>query len=94
MIYNHIKVSCPIIVEGDPKVPFLIATILRCKVGHYSFFWIPPLTLDLYLIILSVEQGGIQYHFVLVFGMTRPGIESWSSGLLVNTQNIIPMIYI
>ena len=54
------------IVEGDPKAPFSIATTLRCwggrsptpqssKVFHF--------TLDLYLIMLSVKQGEIKYHF-------------------------------
>ena len=36
-------------------------------------------TLDPYLIMLSVKQGGIKYYF-WVFGMTRPGIEPWSPG--------------
>ena len=38
------------LVEGVPKVPFSIATTLRCR--------------DLYLIMLSVKQGGIKYHFL------------------------------
>ena len=33
-------------------------------------------TLEPYLIMLSVKQGGIKYHF-WVFGMTRSGIEPW-----------------
>ena len=45
--------------------------------GHYSFPWIAPLTLDTYLLLLSVKQGGIKY------GMTRPGIEPSSPGPLV-----------
>ena len=38
-------------------------------------------TLDMYLIVPSVKQRGIKYHFC-VFGMTRPGTEPqspWSS---------------
>ena len=31
------------VVEGDPKSHFLIATTLRCRVGHYSIPWIAPL---------------------------------------------------
>ena len=42
-------------------------------------------SLDPYLIMLSVKQGGIKYHFFCVFGMTRPGTEPWSPGPLVNT---------
>ena len=44
--------------------PFSIATTLRFRGGHYSCPWIAPLTLDPYLIILSVKQGGIQYYFL------------------------------
>ena len=51
------KVKLATIVEGDPMAPFSIATTLRC-------------TLDPYLIMLSVKQGGIKYHF-----LSRPGIE-------------------
>ena len=46
--------------EGNPKAPFSIATTPRYRGGHYSFPWIPPLTLDSYLIMLSVKQGGIK----------------------------------
>ena len=31
------------VVEGDPKAPFSIATIPRCRGGRYSFPWIAPL---------------------------------------------------
>ena len=31
------QVKLATIVEGDPKVPFSIATTLRCRGGHYSF---------------------------------------------------------
>ena len=43
------------IVAGDLKVPVSIATPPRCRGGCYSFSWIAPLTLDLYLIMLSVK---------------------------------------
>ena len=49
------------VVEGDQKAPFLIATTLSCWLKHYSFPWIAPL--DMYLILLSVKQRGIKYHF-------------------------------
>ena len=41
-------------------------------------------TLDPYLIMLSVKQGGIKYHF-WVFGMTPPGSEAKSPWPLANT---------
>ena len=50
-------------VAGDPKAHFSIATIPRCRGGHYSPF--PELfhfTLDPY--IMSVKQGSIKYHFL------------------------------
>ena len=50
------------VVECNLKASFRIATTLRCWGGHYSFPWIAPLTLDLYLIMPSVKQGGIRCH--------------------------------
>ena len=52
------------VVENDPKALVLIITTPRCKVRHYAFLWIAPLTLDPYLIMLNVKQGGIKYHFL------------------------------
>ena len=52
------------IVEGNPKAPFLIATTPRCKGGRYFFPGLLYFTLDLYLIMLSVKQGDIKYHFL------------------------------
>ena len=78
------------IVEGDPKAPFSIATAPKCRGGRYSFLGLLHLTLELYLIMLSVKQGGIKYHF-WVFGMTRPRIEPRSPGPLANTLTARPM---
>ena len=52
------------IVEDDPKAPFSIATTPRCRGGRHSFPGLLQFTLDPYLIMLSVEQGGIKYHFL------------------------------
>ena len=78
------------IVEGDPKVPFSIATTPTCREGVTPFLGLLHFNLDLYLITLSVEQGGIKYIF-WVFGMTRPGIELRSPWPLANTLTIMPM---
>ena len=78
------KVKLATIVEGNPKAPFSIATTPMCRGGRYSFPGLLYFTLDPYLIMLSVKQGGIKYHF-WVFGMTRPGIEPRSPGPLANT---------
>ena len=78
------------IVKGVPKAPFSIATTPRCRGGRYSFPGLLHFTLDPYLIMLSVKQGGIKYHF-WAFGMTRPGIEPRSPGPLANTLTARPM---
>ena len=88
-IYIKYKVKLATIVEGNPKVPFSIATTPRCRGGRYSFPGLLYFTLDPYLIMLSVKQGGIKYHF-LSFGMTRPGIEPRSPGPLANTLTARP----
>ena len=57
------KVKLVTEVEGDPKSLFWLATAPRCRGGYYSFPWIAPFTLDQYLMILSIKQGGIKYLF-------------------------------
>ena len=64
-VYNVSKLAT--LVEGDPKAPFSIATTPMCREGRYSVPWIAPLTLDLYLIMLSVKQGDIDYHFLCLW---------------------------
>ena len=76
-------------VEGDPKVPFSIATTPRCREGRYPNPVLLHFTLDPYL-MFSVKQGGIKYHF-WVFGMTRSGIVLRSPGPLANTLLICPV---
>ena len=51
------------VVKGDPKGPFSIASTPRCREGHYSFPGLLHFILDNFLIMLSVKQGGIKYHF-------------------------------
>ena len=58
------KVKFVNIVEGDPKAPFSIATTTTCRGGRYSFPGLLHFTVDPYLIMLSVKQGGIKYHFL------------------------------
>ena len=64
---TDIKVKLATIVEGYLKAPFSIATKPRCWGEDNSLPWIAPLTLDMYLIVLSIKKGGIKYHF-LSFG--------------------------
>ena len=52
------------LIKGDPKAPFLIATTPRYWGRCYSFPGLLHFTLNAYLIMLSVKQGGIKYHFL------------------------------
>ena len=63
-MYIYIKVKLTTLVEFDLKAPFSIATTQRCWGGHYSFPELLHFTLDPYLIIPSVKQGCIKYHFL------------------------------
>ena len=56
------KVKLVALVEGDPKDPFSIATTPRCRALLRSLDC--STTLDPYLIMLSVKQGGIKYPFL------------------------------
>ena len=41
-LFNISKVKLAMVVEGDQKSPFSIATTPRCRGGRYSFLWIAP----------------------------------------------------
>ena len=41
--FTYYKVKLAIVVKGDLKAPFSLATTPRCREGHYSFLWIAPL---------------------------------------------------
>ena len=58
----ELYINWPTVVEGDLKAPFSIATTPRYRGGCYPFPWIA--LLDPYLIMLSVKQRGIKYHFL------------------------------
>ena len=52
------------IVEGNRKAPFSMANTLECRGWSATpFHGLFSFTLDPYLIMLSVKQGGIKYHF-------------------------------
>ena len=62
----EVKKKLATFVEGNSKAPFSIATAPRCWEGRYSTLPLTLLhfTLDAYLIMLSVKQGSINYHFL------------------------------
>ena len=62
-IYIYIYISWPTVVEGDPKATFSIGISPRCMGRPDSFPLITSLPFDPYLILLSVKQGSIKYHF-------------------------------
>ena len=78
------------LVEGDPKVPFSIATTPRCRGGRHSIPWIAQVYpwSSPYSAVLSKAASSTIFW---VFGITRPGIERWSPRPLANTLLIKPM---
>ena len=60
--------------RGWPEGSFFDSYYTKVLGGATLFPRLLNFTLDPYLIMLSVKQGGIKYHF-WVFGMTQPGIE-------------------
>ncbi len=52
------------VVKGDPKAPFQWLLHRGVGEGASPFPGLLHFTLDTYLIMLSVEQGGITYHFL------------------------------
>ena len=64
MVLGKVKVKLATLVEGDLRAPFSIATTARCREEHYFFPGLLHFTLDPYLIMLSVKQGDIKYHFL------------------------------
>ena len=59
----NISLLLATVVKGDQKAPFSIATTARCRGGTTPFPGLLHFTLDMYLILLSVKQEGIKYHF-------------------------------
>ena len=62
--YIQKKVKLATLVKGDPKAHFSIATTTRCRGCASPFLGLLYLTLDPYLIMLSVKQSSIKYHFL------------------------------
>ena len=56
------KVKLATAVESDPKALFSIAIYPMYREGATLFPGLLHFTLDTYLIMLSVKQGGIKYH--------------------------------
>ena len=63
-ILSYRKITLVTVVEGDPMASFSIATTPRCRESATRFPELLHFTLDTYLIIVSVKQRGIKYHFL------------------------------
>ena len=62
---NTQKVKLATIFKGELKAPFSLATMLRCRwVDATPFLGLLYFTLNPYFMRLSVNQGGIKYHFL------------------------------
>ena len=61
--------------------------------GATSFPGLLHFALEPYLIMVSVKQGSIKYHF-WIFGIIHTGIEPRSPGPLANTLTKSKLIYI
>ena len=57
------KIKLVTVVKGDQKAPFSVATTPRWGEGTTPFLGVLHFTLDMHLILPSVKQGGIKYHF-------------------------------
>ena len=88
-IYIYIYISWPSVIEGEPKAPFSITTTPMYRGRCYSFPWIAPLyPWSVPFNVLSKEASSTIFW---AFGMTRSGIEPWSSEPLANSQTIMLM---
>ena len=73
-----------------PEGLFFIKYYTGVGEGATPFLVLHHFTLNFYLIMLRVKQGGIKYYF-LVFGVTQPGIEPRSPRPLANTLLTSPI---
>ena len=67
------------VVEGNSSRPFSLATPPRCRGRHATpFLGLSYLTLDPYLVMLSVKQGRIKYHFLTItpWGLPRFSVQT------------------
>ena len=69
-IYIYIYISWPTVDEGDPKTAFSITITPRCEGGPTPFPGLLHFTLDTYLVILGVKQGGNKHFLSLWYDMT------------------------
>ena len=79
---NKVNVKLATVAKGDPKASFSLATTPGVEEGTTPFPGLLHFTLDLYLITLNVNKGGIKYYFLsLWYDSIRDGTPvSWAIG--------------
>ena len=78
-----------IVVEGNSNAPFLLATTLNVGQGATLFLGLPLFNFDLYLIMVSVEQGGTKYHFLEFLAWLKLGMNY---GLQGRRRTLYPLV--
>ena len=81
-LYIYIYVCVCVSKVGDRSQGRLEGSLFSSYYSEVYWRALFHFTLDFFLIMLSVKQGGIKYHF-WVFRMTRPGkipLVSWDIG--------------
>ena len=74
-MYIYIYISRATVVEGDSKA-FFNSYYMKMSWRAYSFPWNTSVILDLYLILLSVKEGGTKQHFLSLW---YNSISHWTS---------------
>ena len=78
-IYSVYMRSWPTVVQGNLKVPFLIAITPRCRGGRYTFPWIASLTLGPCLITLYLMPPCLaRRHQVLFLSFWYDSTCDWT----------------
>ena len=67
-------------VEDDLKAPFSIAATQSVGNDAIPFPGLLHITFETYLIMLSVKQGGIKYHFLSLWYDLGMNPVSWAIG--------------
>ena len=78
------------VVKGEPKAPFSLVTTLSCWEGASPFPGLLHFTLDTYLIMLSVKQGGIKCHF---FSLWYELTKYWTPVSQAIKRTLYPLDY-
>ena len=91
--FIHIKMKLATVFEGNPKAPFSIVITPRCTGGGYFFPGLLHFSLDTYLIMQSVKQGGIKYYIYIYIYIYICESAFWKTKIIL-TLAIQPKRYL